>query len=88
MLITIDKEDKICHNLRIIINKEIKDGKTRDNNPFSSTHSKINSMGMSMLENIINSKELLKNETSIRILHNNETYVLRVTKTNKLILTK
>lgn len=43
---------------------------------------------MPMLENVINSKELLKNETSIRIVHNNEVYVLRVTKTNKLILTK
>lgn len=36
----------------------------------------------------IESKELFKNETSIRIVHGNEIYTLRITKGNKLILTK
>lgn len=37
---------------------------------------------------IIESKELFKNDTAIRIVHGNETYTLRITKGNKLILTK
>lgn len=37
---------------------------------------------------MIESKELFKHETSIRILHGNEIYILRITKGNKLILTK
>lgn len=37
---------------------------------------------------VIESKLLFKNETAIRIVHGNETYTLRITKGNKLILTK
>ena len=37
---------------------------------------------------IIESKALFKNDTAIRIVHGNETYILRITKGNKLILTK
>lgn len=37
---------------------------------------------------IIESKTLFKNDTAIRIVHGNETYTLRITKGNKLILTK
>ncbi|WP_310440386.1 hemin uptake protein HemP [Sulfuricurvum sp.] len=37
---------------------------------------------------VIESKELFKNENAIRIVHGNETYTLRITKGNKLILTK
>lgn len=37
---------------------------------------------------VIQSKALFKNDTAIRIIHGNETYTLRITKGNKLILTK
>lgn len=37
---------------------------------------------------VIESKQLFKNDNSIRILHGNEVYTLRITKGNKLILTK
>ncbi len=36
----------------------------------------------------IESKELFKNGTLVRIIHENGVYTLRITKTNKLILTK
>jgi len=36
----------------------------------------------------IESKELLGDNTIVHILHNGNVYVLRVTKENKLILTK
>ncbi|MCX6073863.1 MAG: hemin uptake protein HemP [Campylobacterales bacterium] len=36
----------------------------------------------------IDSKELFKEGISIRIRHGNDVYILRITKTNKLILTK
>jgi len=37
---------------------------------------------------VIESKELFKNDNAIRIVHGNEIYILRITKSNKLILTK
>jgi hemin uptake protein HemP len=37
---------------------------------------------------VVESKELFKNGSSIKIIHGNEVYTLRVTKGNKLILTK
>ena len=37
---------------------------------------------------VIESKELFKNDNAIRIVHSNEMYTLRITKSNKLILTK
>lgn len=37
---------------------------------------------------VIESKELFKNGSSIKIAHGNEVYILRITKGNKLILTK
>ncbi|TDA69112.1 hemin uptake protein HemP [Sulfuricurvum sp. IAE1] len=37
---------------------------------------------------VIESKELFKNDSSIRIVHGNDVYILRITKGNKLILTK
>lgn len=37
---------------------------------------------------VIESKELFKNDNSVRIVHGNEIYTLRITKGNKLILTK
>jgi len=37
---------------------------------------------------VIESKELFKNGTSIRIVHGDAIYILRITKGNKLILTK
>lgn len=37
---------------------------------------------------VIESKALFKNENAIRIIHGNEIYTLRITKGNKLILTK
>lgn len=37
---------------------------------------------------VIESKVLFKEATSVRIQHGNDVYILRVTKTNKLILTK
>lgn len=37
---------------------------------------------------IIESKELFKSDNAIRIAHGNEIYTLRITKGNKLILTK
>ena len=39
-------------------------------------------------ERVIESVEILKGETSIRIVHAGEIYVLRITKSDKLILTK
>jgi hemin uptake protein HemP len=36
----------------------------------------------------IESKELFKKASSVRIVHGNEVYILRITKGNKLILTK
>lgn len=39
-------------------------------------------------EIVIDTKELFKNGASIFIVHGTDTYVLRITKTNKLILTK
>ncbi len=36
----------------------------------------------------IESRELFKKGTSVRIVHGNEVYILRITKGNKLILTK
>jgi hemin uptake protein HemP len=39
-------------------------------------------------ENTIESKVLFKDGSSIRIVHGNEVYTLRITKANKLILTK
>jgi len=37
---------------------------------------------------VIESNELFKNDSSIRIVHGNDVYILRITKGNKLILTK
>lgn len=37
---------------------------------------------------VIESKALFKNENAIHIFHGNEIYTLRITKGNKLILTK
>jgi hemin uptake protein HemP len=37
---------------------------------------------------VIESKELFRNEGSIRIVHEADVYILRITKGNKLILTK
>lgn len=37
---------------------------------------------------VIESRKLFKNESSIRIVHGNDVYILRITKGNKLILTK
>jgi hemin uptake protein HemP len=37
---------------------------------------------------VIESKTLFKNDHAIRIVHGNEIYTLRITKGNKLILTK
>ena len=37
---------------------------------------------------VIESKMLFKNDAAIRIVHGNEIYTLRITKGNKLILTK
>lgn len=37
---------------------------------------------------VIESKELFKNGSSIKIVHGNDVYILRITKGNKLILTK
>lgn len=37
---------------------------------------------------VIESTELFKNDNSIRIVHGNEIYTFRITKGNKLILTK
>ncbi|WP_366882326.1 hemin uptake protein HemP [Sulfuricurvum sp.] len=37
---------------------------------------------------VIDAKVLFKNDNSIRIVHGNEIYTLRITKGNKLILTK
>lgn len=39
-------------------------------------------------ELIVESKEILKGQASIRIAHGGEIYVLRITKSDKLILTK
>ncbi len=39
-------------------------------------------------DNIIESKILFKESSSIRIQHGNDVYILRITKANKLILTK
>lgn len=39
-------------------------------------------------EHIVQSAEILKGQTSIRITHGGEIYVLRITKSDKLILTK
>lgn len=39
-------------------------------------------------DRVIESKELLGKLTHIRIRHEGEVYVLRITKSNKLILTK
>ena len=36
----------------------------------------------------INSKEIFENGTTITIIHDNQEYQLRITKANKLILTK
>ncbi len=36
----------------------------------------------------IDSKTLFKSETSVTISHGNDLYILRITKSNKLILTK
>lgn len=40
------------------------------------------------IEPVFDSKVLFKSGTSIRISHGNDLYTLRITKTNKLILTK
>ncbi|HBM35574.1 MAG TPA: hemin uptake protein HemP [Sulfuricurvum sp.] len=37
---------------------------------------------------VIESKSLFNNDNAIRIVHGNEVYTLRITKGNKLILTK
>lgn len=37
---------------------------------------------------VIESKTVFKNDTAIRFVHWNEIYILRITKGNKLILTK
>lgn len=39
-------------------------------------------------ELVVESAEILKGQTSIRIVHGGEIYVLRITKSDKLILTK
>ncbi|MBV5321920.1 MAG: hemin uptake protein HemP [Sulfuricurvum sp.] len=37
---------------------------------------------------VIKSEELFINDHAVRIVHGNEIYILRITKANKLILTK
>ncbi len=46
--------------------------------PSSSEHNNVS----------IDSKELFKKASSVRIVHGTEVYILRITKGNKLILTK